>query len=441
MYARRILFSIVALFLFVSSAGAIDLRVNRKILPNGLVLLHSERHNLPVVKMTMLIKASPLDEPAEKAGLAKLTSSLLDEGTKKMTSTEISSAIEFLGASIGTSTSYDFSTVTLSILKKDLDRGFEIFSDIILNPVFNENDIARVKALILDGLRQSEEDPSFVAEKAFRKEVFPGHPYGRLVSGSPETLNAVTREDLLKFHDAFYVPGNAVLSVVGDITPAELDSLLNKYLSGWTPGPVPKRKLKEPEISGRKTVLVDRDISQANITLGNVGVRRDNPDFYAVSVMNYIFGGGGFAARLMGEIREKLGLVYDVHSFFSSNKERGVFQIEAQTKNQSAKQVVDIMYQEINRIRSAPVSESELKDAKAYMTGSFPRKIDTMSKLADMLSSIEFYGLGLDYINKYPDYVNAVTAEDVLRAAQKYLSPEDVLVIVGKQSETGLKPQ
>jgi zinc protease len=438
---RKILLLLIVIFIFSLPAQAIELKVNRRVLPNGLILLHVERHNLPVVKVSMMVKASPLDEPAAKAGLANLTAELLTEGTKNRTSEEISSQIEFLGASVGASADEDYTSLGLSVLKKDLDKGFEIFSDVLMNPTFPDKEIMRVKKIIKDDLQQQEEDPSFVAEKAFREAIYKSFPYGRLVPGSPETIDTITREDLVKFHSDYYVPANAILSVVGDITEEELNALLDKFLKDWASKPVPPRNLQQPEpVTKKEVVLIDRELTQASILYGNLGIKRDNPDYYAVSVMNYILGGGGFASRLMAEIRDKMGLAYDVHSIFTSNKEEGVFEVGVQTKNQSAPKVIELIRQGIEEIMSKPVTAEELSDAKAYLTGSFPRRLDTMSKIADMLAAIEFYGLGLDYIQQYPDYINAVTADDVLRVAKKYLTPEEyVLVVVGNQSQTGLK--
>ncbi len=428
-------------FLLLLSATSFAMDVKREVLPNGLVLLYSEKHNLPLVMVDLTVKAGPLDEPADKAGLAYLTSALLTEGTKTMTSAGISNQVDFIGADLEASTSDDFTTVSLSVLKKDLDKGFRIFSDCVLDPVFDPREIARVKAQTKDSLKQAEDDPEFVARKAFKKAVYGPFPYGRLVQGSPQTLDAITRNDLVKFHDRFYVPANSILTVVGDITPAELKALLNKYFGNWQGRPFPAMASpRGPQEPKPQAWFINKEITQATILYGNLGIRRDNPDFYAASVMNYILGGGGFASRLMADIRDKLGLAYDVHSYFTTDKHKGIFEIGVQTKNRSAKEVIDLVDRDIEQIRSRPVTAQELKDAKAYLTGSFPRKLDTMRKIADFLSQVEFYDLGPDFIDKYPGYINRVTADDVLRAARKYITPDKrVLVVVGNQSETGLK--
>src|SRR3990172_4521620 len=200
---------VAVVFTLVLSTAAFALEVRRETLKNGLTLLHVERHNLPLVMATLLVKASPIDEPEDLAGLSNLTASLLDEGTKTRTSTQISEEIEFIGASIGQGTDYDYTTVSLSVLKKDVEKGFEIFSDVVLNPIFSDEEITRKRDLIKGSLKQSEESPNFLASRAFRKAVYGGgggHPYGRLVEGSVETLDRIKKEDLPGLHAAYHVP-------------------------------------------------------------------------------------------------------------------------------------------------------------------------------------------------------------------------------------------
>ncbi|HWR58777.1 MAG TPA: pitrilysin family protein [Thermodesulfovibrionales bacterium] len=433
------LLSLFIIYFSLSTAvQAIDIK--RSVLPNGLTVLHVERHNLPIVMVTLLVKAGPPDETPARAGLANLTADLLNEGTKKRKAVDISEDIDFIGASLGASADSDYTTVSLSVLKKDVEKGFEIFSDIILNPLFPDEEIKRVKELVKGSLRQSEEEPSFLATRAFKKAVYGDLPYGRLVSGSIETIDALKREDIAGFHTAYYKPNNSFLSVVGDLTEDELRSLLRKYLEGWKQAEIPKRQpLQEPR-KKRENIQIDRDLTQANILIGHAGISRVNPDYYAVSVMNYVLGGGGFSSRLMQMVREERGLAYDIHSHFAPFKEGGLFEVGVQTKNQSANTVIGLVNEQIGRIRKERVSDQELEDAKAYLTGSFPRRLDTNRKIADFLVVAEFYGLGVDYVDKYPGYVNSVTADDVSRVAGKYLDPAGlVTVVVGRQSEISLK--
>jgi zinc protease len=391
--------------------------------------------------MTLLLKVGQINEPDEKAGLAHLTAELLTEGTKHRTALEISEEIEFIGASLGASAGRDYTTITLSVLKKDIDKGFEVFADILLNPTFPQDEIDRKRDLIKGFLKQKEEDPSFLAERAFKKEVFGKYPYGRLIQGSLETIDSIKKKDISGFYSKFFLPNNSILSVVGDLTSEELDELIEKNLSSWKRGVLPSELMSSAsERREKRLITIDRDLTQANIILGNLGISRDNPDYYAVLVMNYILGGGGFTSRLMRSVRDDMGLAYDIHSFFASYKYGGIFEVGVQTKNESANTVIEEILKQIERIRKEEVTDEELSDAQAYLTGSFPRRLDTNRKIADFLVAVEFYDLGLDYEKKYPEYINSVTKEDILRVAKKYLDPENyVLAVVADQEKAHVK--
>jgi len=425
------------------SASAYALDVKRQVLSNGLTLLIVERHNVPVVRVSVGINAGNLHEPDDKAGLASLAAGLLTEGTTKRTSRQISEEIDFVGGSVGASGGGDFVTANLSVLKKDIDLGFGLLSDIILNPSFPEQEIRKKKERIKGGLRSQEDDPGYISSREFKKAVFGEHPYGRLITGTVETIDAITRDDLVEFHARYYVPENSVMAVVGDITNEEVEQLIQTYLSGWKPAGHPAVSPQKINVTKeRKTITVDKDLTQASIILGHAGISRDDPDYYAVSVMNYILGGGGFSSRLMQNIRDNKGLVYDIRSYFGADKYGGSFQAELQTKNESANIAIEEVLKEIKQIRSTPVSEEELSDAKSFLTGSFPMRIETGARIAGFLVAVEYYGLGSDYIDNYPDYINSVTREDVLRAAKKYLDPDNyVLVVVADQEKAQLRDE
>ena len=430
---------LIAFCLISPCAYALD--VSRTILPNGLLVLHSEKHALPIVMLTLLIKAGQMNEPADKAGLAHLTAELLTEGTKHRNSLEISEDIEFIGASIDASAERDYTTISLSVLKKDIDKGFELFSDVLLSPTFPQDEIERKRERIKGFLKQQEEDPSFLAERAFIKEVFGEYPYGRLIEGNNKTIDSITRQDISHFYGEFFLPNNSILSVVGDLTDQELAMLIERYLSGWKRADLPPVTVERVKVKrNKKLIKINRDLKQANILLGNLGISRDNPDYYAVLVMNYVLGGGGFTSRLMESIRDEMGLAYDIHSFFESYKQGGSFQVASQTKNESANTVIEEILKQIEKIKKEEVTDEELSDAQAYLTGSFPRRLDTNRKIANFLVAVEFYDLGLDYAEKYPGYVNSVTKEDILRVAKKYLDLKNyVLVVVADQEKAALK--
>lgn len=431
---------VIQVLLLASSVSATQL-AERETLPNGMVVLHAGRHSVPMVSVVMAIRAGSISEPSAKAGLAYLAAALLTEGTQKRTSREISEAIEFVGGSLSASAGADYTTVSLTVLKKDIELGFDLLSDIVRNPAFREEEISRKQKITVNMLIQQNEEPGVVASIAFSKAVFGEHPYGRQVQGTVETIPAVTRQDLVGFHEAQYAPNNTIVSVVGDISRDELRLLLNRYFGDWQQAKLSDTPLPTVERKNNPTVIkVDKDLTQSNVILGHLGIARDNPDYYAVSVMNYILGGGGFSSRLMDNIRDNRGLAYDVHSFFSASRYGGSFQAGLQTRNESANTAIAEVIKEVQRIRTEPVSDKELSDAKSYLTGSFPLRIDSNSKIAGFNLVVEYYGLGLDFVDRYPAIINAITKEDIERVAKKYLDPVNyVLVVVGNMEKASLK--
>lgn len=435
------LFLMIHLCLLIGATAHAAPLGKRIVLENGMVLLLSERHTIPSVTINMLIKAGQISEPSDKAGLAHITAGLLTEGTKKRSSSQIAEEIEFVGGGIGASGGYDSASVNLTILKKDLDLGLDILSDILINPVFPEDEIKRKVRETKASIEKEKENPSAVAGKEFAKTVFGDHPYGRPVEGLPETLDRIIREDIVKFHTAHYIPNNTIMAVVGDVTEEEILSKLNRYLKDWKKREVVNPVFPHVKPLDQKIVKpINKKVTQANIVLGHIGIERESPDYYAAYVMNYILGGGGFTSRLMDNIRDNKGLAYDVHSYFAPMKYSGYFNVGVQTKNESAKVAIEEVLKEMERIRSAPVTDKELEDAKAYLTGSFPLKLDTNKKIAGMLTAIEFFNLDLDYPERYPKMINSLTKDDILKVARKYLNPDNyTMVVVGDMEKAGIK--
>ncbi|MEK7850809.1 MAG: pitrilysin family protein, partial [Deltaproteobacteria bacterium] len=263
------------------------------------------------------------------------------------------------------------------------------------NTVLAEDEISRKVKETKASIEKQKDDPSAIAGKEFARLLFGEHPYGRPVEGTPESLDKITRDDIMKFHANYYAPNNAIMAVVGDVTEDEIVSRLNKYLKEWVRKDLPRLALTPVKTPKHKIIKsVDKKITQANIMLGHIGIERENPDYYAAYVMNYVLGGGGFTSRLMDNIRDTKGLAYDVHSYFSPMKYSGFFNIGVQTKNESAKTAIAEALKEMEKIRTEAVSDKELEDAKAYLTGSFPLRLDTNGKIAGMLTAVEFFNLG-----------------------------------------------
>lgn len=412
----------------------------RFVLPNGLVCLFSQQSDLPLVTVDLTIKAGALFDPPAKAGLANLTASLLRYGTKTKNAQQIAEEVDLLGAALSTSAGRDAATVKLTILKKDLRTGLQILQEVLLQPRFSQLELQAMVQRLKGTLKSQEDEPGIVAERAFRRTVFGDHPYGFPAIGTLVSLPKISQYDLQTFHRLYYRPNNTILTVVGDLTLDEAKGLIEEFFADWekgelpSPPPTPAAKQTQPTV-----VKIDKDITQANIMLGLLGLSRSDADFYAFQLMNYILGGGGFTSRLMDNIRENRGLAYSVHSSFEPGLVAGPFDIGLETKNASGNEAVAQILQELIRIREELVTETELADAKTYLISSLPMKMDSNAKRAALLGYVEMYNLGLDYPWRYPEIINAVTRDDVLQVARKYLDPERyVLVVVGRQQEINL---
>jgi zinc protease len=439
---RRIVRVAVALALFnTAGAQAGTPPATYSTLANGATLIVSEQHLLPIVTVQITLDAGARRDPTGKAGLANLTADLLTEGTTTRSATAISDLIDFLGASLDSGGDIDFATVSLNVLRKDLETGLDLLADVLLRPAFAEGEVVRRREAVLAAIRASEDQPGSVADKAFNRTLFGSEPYGNPTEGTLESVPRLTRADIVGFYRRHYRPTGAIITVVGDVTAAEIQAQLDAKLRTWDGQAADPFVYPTTDRSPPKRVTIDKPLTQANIILGHRGVARDNPDYYAITVMNYILGGGGFSSRLLDNIRTRGGLAYSVSSAFSVNKSPGSFEVVMQTKNASAREAINRAREEIARIRREPVSDDELSEAKRYLTGSFPLRLDSNRKIAGFLSQVEFYGLGRDYADTYAQRINAVTEDDVLRVAQHYIRPDELLlVLVGNLSETPLPP-
>jgi len=412
----------------------------RTVLNNGMVLLTSEQRALPMVSIELLIEAGSRYEPADQAGLANLTSKLLIYGTKQRTAVQISDTLDFIGASLEAGSGQDTTSVSMTVLKKDLTTGLELLADVLTQSTFPQAEIDRQKQAIIASIRAAEEEPGIVAAKAFAAALFPDSPYGRPVEGNEASVKALQQKSLRDFFARNYRPNRSIIAVVGDVSEQEIAKALNGALRNWAKGEPSGQELVPAKIGESKVLRLNKDLTQANIILGHNGVARGNPDYYAIQVMNYVLGGGGFSSRAMDSIRNERGLAYSVYSYFAAEKSHGVFEFIMQTKNETAVEAIRIATEEMRHVREQPVTEQELNDAKDYLIGSFPLRFDTNRKVAGFLSQVEYFKLGLDYPDRYADLIRKVTRDDVQRVAKQYLQPERLItVIVGNLKKIGEK--
>ena len=427
--------------LLISSAMAADIVPVKFVTNNGITVLVLEQHFLPIVEIHALVKTGSAQDPPDKAGLANLVASLLDEGTTTRSSKQLAEQIDFVGGALEVRASEDFTTASARVLRKDVELGFTLLADILQHPAFLKPEFERIRSQILGEMASDNDDPGHVAMKAFNQLVFHGHPYRWPLNGTEESLSKITHTDVLNFYAKEYVPPQVILAIVGDVTEEQVTGLVQTYFGGWKKTAVPARTAKKPTAIERKTVqLIEKDLTQSNVVLGHGGISRTNQDFYAVTVMNHILGAGGFSSRLMDSIRDKQGLVYGIMSHFDARLMPGSFWVNFQTRTEATNQAIQSVLAEIKNIRDTPVSDQELAEAKSFLIGSFPLRLDSTAKLAHVLAQVEFYGLGFEYFSQYPKWIERVTKEDVQRVAKQYLDPQRyALVVVGNIAKAKLK--
>ncbi|MFQ6003467.1 MAG: M16 family metallopeptidase [Candidatus Zixiibacteriota bacterium] len=434
-----LLFLLIASNFTTASAQEIKLPdIKKETLANGLKVIVIEHHELPVVAFRLVLKSGSAFDPPGKAGLANLTAGLLRKGTETKDATQIAEEIDFVGGSLGAGANWDATFASCRVLNKYFDAGLDLLADIILNPTFNEDEIERLRKQTIAGIMQDKDDPGSVAEENFRAFVFGEHPYGQPLEGTEHSVPSITRDDIVNFYKTYYVPNNAVLAVVGDIKTDDVLKKVKSKFGSWERKEFVTPDLAQPpEIKGFQILLVDKpDLTQSYIKIGHLGIERKSPDYFPVRVMNYILGGGGYASRLVDEVRDKRGLTYDIRSIFDPYRLKGAFEVSTFTRIDSTLGAVQAILKQIERMRAEKVSEKELSETKSFYNGYFPLQFETPEQIATQILNVELYDLGEDYIKNFRKNISAVTTDDILRVAQKYLDPDNIkLVVVSKAEE------
>jgi zinc protease len=405
-------------------------------LKNGLEVVLAEFHDLPLVDLNLVIKSGGAANPPDLAGLADMTRRMLDEGTKTRSALAIADELATLGAVLGGGTTWDSSNASLSVLTKNLDGGLALFADVVTAPAFDPQEFARVRDNTLQAVARRKDSPPTVASLAFSRVLFgPKHPYGWPMTGVEASLKKMTPADLKKFYEASWRPGNAVLIVAGDVTAATLRPKLEAAFKSWKPGKAVARKLPAPAPAADKTkiFLVDKaDAPQSSIRVGLIGIDRKSPDYFPVTVMNMILGGGFY--RLDLNLREGKAWTYGARSMFDARKTPGPFSAGGEFVAAHSAESVGEILKEVNGMRDADVTDAELNRARDQITKSFPARFATRSQVAGQLAELAVFGLPDSYLTDYAKKIRAVTKDDVRRVARKYLDPGRLsIVVVGDQ--------
>ena len=402
-------------------------------LPNGMIVYIQEDHSLPLFDATAIIRTGTVYDPADKAGLAEMTGAVLRSGgTTTMSGDDLDERLDFLGGSIQSSMEKTSGRVTLSVLKKDIDEGLKLFADVLMNPAFEEARIKIHKDQAIDAIKNSNDNPRTVLDREFRKLLYGDHPLVR--EATPSGIDAITREDLLAFHRTCYAPNNIILAMAGDFDKKELVEKLNAAFAGWT-----KRKIelpKIPDVAGKNrpgVFMVQKDINQGYVNIGHFGVKETNPDLFAINLMNFILGGGSFTSRITTRVRSDEGLAYNTGSRFENQRDLpGLFMGYVQTKSATVHYATTLILNEFRRIRTEPVSDEEMATARNFYLDSFPDRFSSAISAMTTLAALEYDGFPADYYDTWRDKYSAVTKEDILRVAKKYIKPGEMsLFIVG----------
>jgi zinc protease len=407
-------------------------------LPNGLQVMVVLHHEQPVVSMRLLVRTGTASDPKGKLGLVHELASLLDQGTESKSAAEFNDAIDSMGGLAGAGAATDLTFLNMVVMKDTFEAGLRMLSDMARHPAFNPEEIERQSQQTVSGLRVSLEDPDYVADAVFDRLVYGFHPYGLPHSGTPESIGGITRDDLVAFHGKYFVPNNAILAVVGDLTAEDAFDTVKKVFGDWARQAVPAEMFIDPPQPTRRLIVVNKpDAVQTEVRVGHIGIQRKHPDYMAVNLAIRILGGEG-SNRLHNVLRTQRGLTYGAQANMDALKESGDFVAQTNTRSDATAEVLRLTFDEFWRLQRDPVSERELADAKAYMTGSFPLTIETPDAIAMQVLNVMFYGLPIEELQNYRERVNAVTVEDIQRVARAYLRPDRLsVVLVGNVAAFG----
>jgi zinc protease len=406
-------------------------------LPNGLTVLLVEKHNLPMVSANLVVLSGSEANPVDKPGLASFTADMLDEGTNKRSALQIAEDAAQVGASLSTFSSSDASIVNVSALKKNADAALELMADVALQPAFPQKDLDRVRNTRLTLIRQQRDNPNALANRVFSNVVYGNnHPYGFAELGTSDSTTAITRDDMLNFWKTGYVPGNSALVVAGDITEKELRALAEKYFGNWSGKP---SAFKRPDVemtTTRRIVVVDKPgAPQTALRIGHVGVARSNPDYVPLEVMNLGLG-GLFSSRINMNLREKNGYTYGAFTTFDYRRGPGPFYAGSGVRTNVTAPAVKEVFNELDRMRTTRMTDDELKTARDALARSLAGLFETTGQTVGTINDLFIYDLPLDFYNALPARIDAVTAADVQRVAEKYLKPDSTVVVaVGDRSK------
>jgi zinc protease len=387
-------------------------------------------HEQPAVNMRLLVRAGSAHGPSGREGTAALLASLLDQGTTTRSARDIANEIDSIGGRLDTGIGRDLNYTHVMVMKDSFEVGLKLLSDVVRNPAFAEAEIERQRQQVVSALKISDDNPEYVANVVFDRAVYGFHPYGFPGNGTTESVARIRREDLVAYHRRYFVPNNAILAVVGDVTTDEAFGMAQRVFGDWPREDVPVEMPPEPPVPTRRVIIVDKpDAVQTEIRVGHLGVPRKQADFTPLDLAIRILGGEG-SNRLHRVLRTERGLTYGAEAQMETLRQAGEFAAVTNTRSDATPEVLRLIVDEFFRLRRERVDVWELADAKAYITGHFPLTIETPDDIATQVLNQLFYELPLDELQTFRQRTNAVSVDDIGRVADQYLKPDRLTVVL-----------
>ena len=400
-------------------------------LPNGLPVVVVNHPEQPAVSLRLIVRAGAAQDPPSKGGVAALATALLDQGTTSRTAQQIAGTIDSVGGELNSGTGRDLCYVNAAVMKDSFELATRLLADVVRNPAFAPDEIERQRRQTQSALKVSNDDPAYVADVVIDRLVYGVHPYGRSGVGTRESVALIESDDLREFQRRYFAPNNSLLAVVGDVTTVDAIAAITGAFGDWPRREIPPLAGAEPPLlPARRVVIVDKpDAVQTEVRVGHLGIPRRNPDFLALDVAVRILGGEG-VNRLHQVLRTDRGLTYGAEANLETLAHAGQVAAATNTRSEATAEVLRLIVDEFARLRRERVSERELSDAKAYLTGNLPLTLETPEQIATQVLNVLFYKLPVDELQTYRHRVNALTVDDISRVARQYIKPDQLSVVL-----------
>lgn len=399
-------------------------------LANGMQVVLVSQNEQPAISVRMIIRAGAAHDPKGKQGLAMLTATLLDQGAGSRNAEQIAETIDFIGGVLGTGAGTDLSYINAIVMKDSYEIALDLMADVVQRPTFAPEEIERQRAQALSALKVAAEDPESVADRVIDRLIYGFHPYGMPGAGTTESLTALTRADFVDFHKKYFVPNNALIAVVGDITAADAMAGLEKHFGAWKPAEVPAPAITEPPDATRRVIVIDKkDAVQTEIRVGHIAIPRKHPDYEAIDQAVKILGGEG-ANRLQQVLRSQKQLTYGASADLNTFKWAGAVIAETDTQTANTAEALRVVVDEFTRLQRERVNDGELEGAQDYMVGHFPLTIEVPDAIATQVLNQLFYELPVEDLPRYREQVLKVTPDEIQRVARWFIRPAQLSVVL-----------